>query len=231
MSRSASRFARTSVAAALLGVAVAILGGCNAPSLESYDPDTKFKPEVEKKTAVLFLDPAPNGAVSGDDRTRIDEFAKDFRDRNAGPIGIAVGAAGKSDPAAAAFANNVRNSLMAQGIPVAAITVTMHPEWSAGAAHRATVMFPIYVANVPDCGMTNQYLEINNYNQDWGNLGCATQRDIALMAVNPEDLEQMQPPSGRYGVRGQDVVTKYGLAQAISSPQEAQPTSTSQVGQ
>jgi pilus assembly protein CpaD len=230
MSRSASRFARALAAAASPGVVAVILGGCNAPGMEAYDGDTKFHAQVEQKTAVLFLEPAANGAVRGDDRPRIDEFAKDFRDRNAGPIGIAIGAAGKSDPAAAAFANNIRDSLSAQGIPASAVTVTMHPEWSAGAAHRATVMFPIYVADLPDCGMTNQNLEMNNYNQDWGNLGCATSRNIALMAVNPEDLERMQPPSGRYGTRGQDILTKYGLAQVISSPQEAQPTSTSSVG-
>jgi pilus assembly protein CpaD len=230
MSRSASHFARILAAAASLGVVAAILGGCNAPGLEAYDANVKFHAGVEQKTAVLFLEPAANGAVRGDDRPRIDEFAKDFRDRNAGPIGIAIGAAGKFDPAADAFANNIRASLAAQGIPASAVTVTMHPEWSAGAAHRATVMFPIYVADVPDCGMTNQYLENNNYNQDWGNLGCATERNIALMAVNPEDLEKMQPPSGRYGTRSQDIITKYGVAQVISSPQEAQPTSTSSVG-
>src|SRR5262249_33722297 len=147
------------------------LGACNSPDLSAYDPHVKFGAEVEKKTAVLFLEPAGNGAVQGQDRPRIDEFAKDFRDRNAGPIGIAVGATSKSDPDAIAFADHIRASLAAQGIPAQAVDVTLHPEWSSGAAHRATVMFPIWVADVPDCGMTNQYLEVNFYNQNWGNLG------------------------------------------------------------
>jgi pilus assembly protein CpaD len=213
--------------AALLGSLAVSLGGCNAPDLASYDPHLKFGPTVEKKTAVLFLDPAANGAVQGEDRPRIDEFAHDFRDRNAGPVGIAVGATTKFDPAAVAFAGHIRDALAAQGIPPAAVTVTLHPEWSAGAAHRATVMFPIYVADVPDCGMTNEFLEIDFYNQNTGNFGCATERNVALMAVNPLDLEQMQPPSGRYGTRGADVVTKYSTATTIASPQEANPTKTS----
>jgi len=217
---------RSVLAMALMGAA-AILAACNPPDLASYDPHVKFGPDVQKKTAVMFLEPAPSGAVRGDDRARVTEFAQDFRDRNAGPIGIAVGATSKTDPQAVAFANHIRESLGAQGIPAEAVEVTLHPEWSAGAAHRATVMFPIWVADAPDCGMTNEYAEANFYNQDWGNLGCATERNTALMAVNPLDLQQMQPPSGRWGVRSNDVVTKYGSAQTIASPTETNPTSTS----
>ena len=216
---------RSVLALALVGAAVA-LAACNPPGMESYDPHTKFSAEVQKKTAVMFLEPAPSGAVRGEDRTRITEFSQDFRDRNAGPIGIAVGATSKTDPQAIAFANHIRESLGAQGIPAEAVEVTLHPEWSAGAAHRATVMFPIWVADIPDCGMTNEYMEINFYNQNWGNLGCATERNTALMAVNPLDLQQMQPPSGRWGLRSTDVVTKYGSAAVIASPIEANPTST-----
>jgi len=216
---------RSVLAFALVGAAVA-LAACNPPDLASYDPHAKFAAEVQKKTAVMFLEPAPSGGVRGDDRTRITEFSQDFRDRNAGPIGIAVGATSKTDPAAIAFANHIRESLGAQGIPAEAVEVTLHPEWSAGAAHRATVMFPIWVADIPDCGMTNEYTEINFYNQNWGNLGCATERNTALMAVNPLDLQQMQPPSGRWGLRSTNVVTKYGAGTAIASPTETNPTST-----
>ena len=219
---------RSLLAIALIGTAAA-LAGCNPPDLQSYDPHAKFAAEVQKKTAVIFLEPSPSGAVSGDDRSRIDEFAKDFRDRNAGPIGIAVGATSKVDPAAIAFADHIRESLGAQGIPAEAVNITLHPEWSAGAAHRATVMFPIWVADVPECGMTNEYMEANYYNQNWGNLGCSVERNTALMAVNPLDLQQMQPPSDRWALRGVDAVTKYGTAHTIASPQEAQPTATSSV--
>jgi pilus assembly protein CpaD len=204
----------------------ALLAGCNAPGLEAYDPHVKFGADVVQKTAVLFLEPAPNGGVRSEDRARLSEFAKDFRDRNAGPIGIGVGATSAVDPAAVAFAGNIRDAFAAQGIPASAVNVTLHPEWSSGAAHRATVMFPIYVAEVPDCGMTNEYAEINFYNQNMGNFGCATERNVALMAVNPLDLQQMQPPSGRWGQRSYDVLTRYATGQVIASPVEAQAGST-----
>jgi pilus assembly protein CpaD len=204
----------------------ALLAGCNAPDLASYDPHVKFGADVVEKTAVLFLEPAPTGGVQNEDRPRLAEFAKDFRDRNAGPIGIAVGATSATDPSAVAFAGHIRDAFSAQGIPAAAVNVTLHPEWSSGAAHRATVMFPIYVAVVPDCGMTNEQVEVNFYNQNWGNLGCATERNVGLMAVNPLDLQQMQPPSGRWGQRSYDVITKYASGQVIASPIEAEPSST-----
>jgi pilus assembly protein CpaD len=221
---------RAFLSAVLIGGA-ATLAGCNAPGLAEYDPHEKFPIGASQKTAVLFLEPEVNGAVRADDRARIDEFTKDFRDRNAGPIGIAVGAAGKSDPAAAAFANNIRDALAAQGIPAAVVTTTLHPEWSSGAAHRATIMFPIYVADMPECGITNEFVEITYYNQNGGNFGCATQRNTALMAVNPLDLEQMQPSTGRWGLRSGDILGKYAVGQTIASPQEAEPTSTSSVSQ
>jgi hypothetical protein len=50
------------------------------------------------------------------------------------------------------------------------------------------------------------------------------------MAVNPLDLQQMQPPSGRWGQRSYDVVTKYASGQVIASPIEAQPGSTTSSG-
>jgi len=203
-----------------------MLGACNAPDMASYDTHAKFAADVVEKTAVLFLEPAANGAVRNEDRARLSEYAKDFRDRNAGPIGLAIGATSQTDPAAVAFAGHIRDAFAAQGIPASAVNVTLHPEWSSGAAHRATVMFPIYVAEVPDCGMTNEYVENNYYNQNLGNLGCSTERNVALMAVNPLDLEQMQPPSGRWGQRGYDVVTKYANGSVIASPIEAEPSST-----
>jgi hypothetical protein len=46
------------------------------------------------------------------------------------------------------------------------------------------------------------------------------------MAVNPLDLQQMQPPSGRWAQRSYDVVTKYATGQVIASPIEAEPGST-----
>ena len=91
-----------------------LLGACNAPDLASYDSHTKFGADVVEKTAVLFLDPAANGAVQSEDRPRLSEFAKDFRDRNAGPIGIAVGATSVTDPAAVAFASHIRDAFAAQ---------------------------------------------------------------------------------------------------------------------
>jgi pilus assembly protein CpaD len=204
----------------------AMLAGCNAPDMSSYDPHVKFAADVVQKTAVLFLEPSANGAVQNEDRARLAEFSKDFRDRNAGPIGVAIGATSATDPAAVAFAGHIRDAFASQGIPASAVNVTLHPEWSSGAQHRATVMFPIYVAEAPDCGMTNEQPEINFYNQNMGNFGCSTERNVALMAVNPLDLQQMQPPSGRWGQRSYDVITKYATGAVIASPIEAEPGST-----
>ena len=55
---------RTALAIALVGGAAA-LAGCNPPDLTSYDPHAKFAADVQKKTAVMFLNSDAASYVNG----------------------------------------------------------------------------------------------------------------------------------------------------------------------
>lgn len=211
---------------AISACVVLLLVGCNSPDLTSYDPHLKYPLSAEKKTAVLIAEPGPDGAVRPEDQGRFNEMAGDFRDRAAGPIEIVVGAKSSTDPVAQAFARNIRDSLTARGVPGSVVQITYATGGIAAAANRATVSFPLYVAVVPDCGISNEQPDFNYYNDNSPNFGCAIQRNIGLMAVNPLDLEQMQPPSGRMGTRSADIVNKYGQGIPVPSAQDLPTTAT-----
>ena len=100
--------------------------------------------------AVLIAEPGPDGTIMPFDQGRIAEMAADFRDRAAGPVEIVVGAKGGTDPVALAFARNLRDSLAAQGVPGGVVQIAYATGGAAATSNRATVSFPIYVANVPD---------------------------------------------------------------------------------
>lgn len=207
--------------------AVLLLMACNSPDLTAYDPHEKFPLSAERKMAVLIAEPGPDGTIQPADRARFGELAMDFRDRAAGPIEIVVGAKSSSDPVAQAFARNIRDSLTAQGVPGSVVQIAYSTGGAAAGANRATVSLPLYVAVVPDCGMSNSQPEINYYNENSDNFGCALQRNVGLMAVNPLDLQQMQPSTGRWGARGSDIVNKYGQGTPVPSANDL-PTSATQ---
>ena len=211
----------------LAASATVLLAACNAPDLTSYDVHEKYPLTAEQKTAVLIAEPGPDGSIQPADRQRFGEMATDFRDRSAGPIDIIVGAKGPADPVAQAFARNIRDALTAQGVPGASVQISYATGGASAAANRATVSLPIYVAVVPDCGMSNTQPDIDYYNANSDNFGCAMQRNIGLMAVNPLDLQQMQPSTGRWGTRGHDILNRYGTGQAVPSANDL-PTSVTQ---
>jgi pilus assembly protein CpaD len=207
--------------------AVLLLAACNAPDLTAYDVHKKYPLTVEQKMAVLIAEPGPDGTIQPADRARFGELAVDYRDRAAGPIDIVVGAKGPADPVAQAFARNIRDALTAEGVPGSFVQIAFSTGGAASGANRATVTLPLYVAVVPDCGMSNTQPDVDYFNANSDNFGCAMQRNIGLMAVNPLDLQQMQPSTGRWGTRGHDIINKYGQGQAVPSANDL-PTSITQ---
>lgn len=212
--------------AAIAGSAVLLLVGCNSPDMTAYNSHLKYPLTVDRKMAVLIAEPGPDGTILPFDQARIGEMAADFRDRAAGPVEIVVGAKGGTDPVALAFARNLRDSLTAQGVPGGVVQIAYATGGAAAASNRATVSFPIYVANVPDCGMSNNQPDVGYYNANSDNFGCAMQRNIGLMVVNPLDLQQMQPSTGRWGTRSSDIVTKYGQGKPIPGAPDVSTDST-----
>lgn len=201
------------------------LAACEA-NMANYDYAANHPIRVEVKTALLILEPGPGGRVQVSDVAAIDEFSHDFGNRAAGGIDIKVGATSASDPLAMGFAGDVTQVLISRGVPVNAIHLTYATDADAAKHGRAVMQFPIYVALADECGTWKDRPEFTPENESTYNYGCATQRNIAAMVVNPRDLIDATPSSGRLAARADNVVGKYIVGNTIGAGGESAPITT-----
>lgn len=196
------------------------LAACEA-NMPDYDYTANHPIKVETRTALLILEPGPGGRVKAADAPEIEEFARDFGNRAAGGIQIRVGANSANDALAMAFANDVIQVLISRGIPASAIQLSYAMEAESAKFGRAVMEYPIYVALADECGTWKDRPEFTPVNETTYNFGCATQRNIAAMMVNPRDLVDATAPSGRLAARADNVVGKYIVGGKIGGSLES----------
>jgi len=66
-----------------------------------------------------------------------------------------------------------------------------------------------FVADPPDCPDWSENMGRDPQNMPWPNMGCATQRNLAAMVANPEDLLHPRGETPRPGERRDTVWGKY----------------------
>ncbi len=196
------------------------LSGCEA-NMSDYDYNLQHPIKVETRMALLILEPTPGGRLNVANLPEVDEFARDFGNKAAGGISVSVGAASATDPLAQSFANDVLQSLTSRGVPAEAIQLTYATDAEAAKHGRAIMQFPIYVALADECGTWKDRVEFTPLNENAYNFGCATQRNIAAMVVNPRDLVDAAQPSGRLAGRADNVIGKYIIGGKIGGSSES----------
>jgi len=211
---------RLLAAAALVGLGAISLAGCEA-NMPDYEYGEQHPVKVETRTALLILDPGPGGRVQNMDLPAIAEFASDFGKKAAGGISVRVGAASDADPLAQAFASDVMQVLASRGIPGVAVELSYATDTQSAQYGRAVMEFPIYVALADECGTWKDRPEFTPLNENTYNFGCATQRNIAAMVVNPRDLEDAALSTGRLAARADNVVGKYIIGLKIGATSES----------
>ncbi|MBL8710228.1 MAG: CpaD family pilus assembly protein [Rhodospirillaceae bacterium] len=205
-----------------LAIAIACLMGlaaCEA-DMANYDYRERYPIKVETRTALLILEPGPGGRVKAVDAAAIEEFARDFKNRAAGGITIQIGANTPSDALATSFASDLGKILAARGIPSAAVQTTYATDPESAKYGRAVMEFPIYVALADECGTFKDQTTFTPLNEGTYGFGCANQRNLAAMVVNPRDLVDAQAPTGRMAARSNVIVGKYIIGGTIGAARE-----------
>ncbi|TDQ78950.1 pilus biogenesis lipoprotein CpaD [Dongia mobilis] len=212
---------------AIAAICLAGLAACEA-NIADYDYRERYPIKVEERTALLILDPGPGGSVMSQDLGAIDEFSLDYGKRAAGTITVEIGANSRTDPLATNFGRQIVDILGARGIPRSHITFKYDTDPAAAKYGRAIMQFPIYVAIAHECGTFKDQPGFTPLNENTGGFGCANQRNLAAMVVNPRDLIDMQSPTGRLAARSDVVVGKYiaGVKIGAGPPGEAPALST-----
>lgn len=196
------------------------LAGCEA-NMSDYEYGEQHPVKVETRTALLILDPGPGGRVQNMDLPAITEFSSDFGKKAAGGITVRIGAANANDPLAQAFAGDVMQILASRGVPAAAVQLTYATDPQSAKYGRAVMEYPIYVALADECGTWKDRPEFTPLNENTYNFGCAMQRNIAAMVVNPRDLEDAAASTGRLAARADNIVGKYIIGNKIGASPES----------
>jgi pilus assembly protein CpaD len=111
---------------------------------------------------------------------------------------------------------DVRSVLRQAGIRPS--EVTLEPYFAGGDPYAPLrVSFLRFVAEGPDCPDWSENLARDPQNMPWPNKGCATQRNLAAMVANPEDLLYPRPETPRPSERRDVVWGKYVTGETTGS--------------
>jgi pilus assembly protein CpaD len=207
-------------------------GGCQhdgalGPQVAGWqliDPEERHPILVSQQPAVLNLRISPNAdGLTPAQRSRVLEFANHSRASDSGNSRIVISAPGGSanEGAAMQAADDARQLMLESGYSPTTIAVEAYRASGRDAPLRLSYMR--YVAEAPNCGQDwSQNLARNYQNTPWPNMGCAEQRNLAVMVANPADLLGPRTMTSRDSNRRDDMYSKYVKGQPLGASEEVQ---------
>jgi pilus assembly protein CpaD len=154
------------------------------------------------------------GGLNADQRADVLAFANTWRRESTGGIVIDLPSGTRNEIAAASAAREARSILAAAGVPPSVIGV--RPYHLADPRKLATLRlnYPTLVAEAGPCGLWPYDLgptahREHNENVEYWNLGCASQRNLAAMVADKQDLVQPRGEVPPYTGRRTTVLDKF----------------------
>jgi pilus assembly protein CpaD len=211
--------------ACLLGALVglsALLGACSSPTeaiiTGGVPDDYRLRHPIAiteaNSSIVVFVGHARSG-LSLPQRSDVAGLAHNWVREGTGAVIAEVPVDTPNARAAAATFQEIREVLMAGGVPARGIV--MHRYHPADPQELATIRlsYTRIAATTGPCGMWPQDLgpSISNpdyfENKPYYNFGCANQRNLAAMIDNPSDLVQPRSETPPYTARRSEAFEKY----------------------
>ncbi|HEV7353906.1 MAG TPA: CpaD family pilus assembly lipoprotein [Brevundimonas sp.] len=193
------------------------LAACAAgPSVgpEPLTPTSRWTLQVEPGVDQIAL-AVREDALSVNQAAALDALTARHRARGVGAVSVAAPAG--EDAAAARTAWNVRDALMARGLPAEAIRMAGY----AAPDPRAPVIvsFETVEARVPACGRAWEDLSANSTRTP-NNFGCAVTANMAAQIADPRDIQQPRAMPLQDSHRAVVVFDNYRQGRQTSAPQE-----------
>jgi pilus assembly protein CpaD len=200
----------------LLGVLLAgtALGGCwQSPRFKA--PFTIANPNERHPIAVrqgeVSLDLAVYPSASGlneSQKGQVYGFLRDYKAQSSDRLLIRAPSGGPNETAAMRAYDDIRKALRSAG--VSPELVVLEPYFANGdPSAPLRVSYLQFVAIPPDCPDWSEDIGRDPQNMPWPDQGCATQRNLAAMVANPEDLIRPRGETPRPGERRDVVWGKY----------------------
>jgi len=199
------------VAAAALAVAACASG----PETQPLTPLSQYVLQVQPGVDRIALSVHDQG-LSANQRAALHDLAVRFGEARADVLTVEAPAG--DDPAAAAQAYAVRDTLQALGVPGQMIQVVGYNAPSP----RAPVLagFQTVRAYIPDCAAQPRQMAGRASNAASGGFGCAVTANLAAQIDNPRDIIGPRPLQPSDSGRSAVVFAQYRQGQATSAPQE-----------
>jgi pilus assembly protein CpaD len=191
-------------------------GGCwnQGPRFDSpftlANPSERHPIKVSQNEATLDL--AVYSGSRGLDRAQKEQlygFLQEYSARGTAPrLVVKAPTGGPNETAARRAYDDVRAVMRQAGIRPS--EVTLEPYFAGGDPYAPLrVSFLQFVAEGPDCPDWSENLARDPQNMPWPNKGCATQRNLAAVVANPEDLLYPRAQTPRPSERRDVVWGKY----------------------
>jgi pilus assembly protein CpaD len=167
--------------------ALSLLATCAEPVTQDYTQRFPLGAQPETVSVPAHYVGAAD-PFAGNARETFDTLVQGYLDRGHGPITIAALAPPRGTGPTPARIEQLRQRLIASGVPASAIRVMMTEE---GAPNTVTLSYERYSAVLPTCGDWSSPMDFNPINTAYPNFGCVQQRNLGLMVADPADLVSM----------------------------------------
>lgn len=181
--------------AALISVA-ATVAGCASPkdsmTTGSIDDDYRQRHPIVLTQAEHNVDiPVSTGdrRLTIGMRDTVRGFVQDYKAHATGTVEILTPQGSANSPGISNLRHDIRQELVANGIPSPRIVDTFYPAGGAGDAAPIRLSFMATTAVTNACGQWPEDLSSNAFdNKNYYNFGCSQQSNLAAQVANPTDL-------------------------------------------
>jgi pilus assembly protein CpaD len=236
-----NRAGRPALAMLAVLLLAAPLGGClsQGPRFQAA-PFTLANPNerwpIQVKPGEATLDLVVNRGASGltqVQQSQLRAFLWDYRNQRAERLMVSAPSGGANETAAMHAFNDVRSTMRQAGIDPN--TVALEPYFANGdPSAPLRLSYLRIVAKAPDCPDWSENVAADPQNMPWPNMGCATQRNLAMSVADPNDLVEPRGETPRPGERRDVVWGKYVNGQVTISKRDlsehANASTVSQIG-
>jgi pilus assembly protein CpaD len=197
----------------VLVMAAATCGCWTSPRFQSpfalSNPSERHPIAVREGEVALDL-PVHSGSsgLNQSQKAKVANFLRAYQLQSTERLLIRAPSGGPNETAARRAYNQIRRAMYGAGLdPRAVVLEPYYADGNPSAPLRLSYLQ--FVAAPPDCPDWSENIGRDPQNMPWPNKGCATQRNLAAMVANPEDLVRPRGETPRPGERRDVTWGKY----------------------
>jgi len=198
---------------AVLVMAAATAGCWTSPRFQSpfalSNPSERHPIAVREGEAVLDLAVYPGSSgLNPSQKAKVANFLRAYQSQSTERLLVRAPSGGANETAARRAYDQIRRAMYGAGLNGRAVVLEPY-DATGNPTAPLRLSYLQFVAAPPDCPDWSENIARDPQNMPWPNKGCATQRNLAAMVANPEDLVRPRGETPRPGERRDVTWGKY----------------------